>query len=195
MAVGQRFVAPVQTTVVQKGIYVWNGAAIPATRSLDADDGTELRPGTIVYVTEGTVNGDKSFAITSDAAITIGTSDMTWSQFGGGSSYTQGNGIQISASVISAIAAAGGGLVVGGSGIGIDTAVVTRKSAANIGNGAATSIAHVHNLGTKDVTVTLRETATDIGVDTDWVATDINTITFTFPTAPSASQYRSLVTG
>jgi hypothetical protein len=195
MAVNDRFLAKDQATGAQKGIYVWNGAAVAATRADDADTGTELRPGTIVYVAEGTVNGDKSFAIVSDAAITIGTSDMTWSQFGGGSSYTAGNGIQISSNTISVLAAGGGGLIVNGSGVGIDTSVVTRKSAANIGNGAASVIAHVHNLGTKDVTVSLRESATDAGVDTDWVATDINTVTYTFPSAPTAAQYRSLVTG
>ena len=84
MAANDRFLAKDQATGAEKGLYIWNGAAAAATRTLDADTGTELRPGTTVFVTEGTVNGDKQFVITSDTAITIGTTAHTWALFGGG---------------------------------------------------------------------------------------------------------------
>lgn len=195
MAANDRFLAKDQTTGAEKGIYIWNGAAAAATRALDADNGTELRPGTTVYVNEGTVNGDKQFVITSDTTIVIGTSNMTWSVFGGGTTYTASNGVLLTGSNFTGVVVASGGLTVGASGFAIDTSVVGRKAAANIGNGALSVIAVTHNLGTKDVTLSMRETATDAVVDTDWVATDINTVTFTFPAAPSNNQYRCVIMG
>ena len=165
------------------------------TRALDADGGTELQPGTIVYVREGTVNADRAYAITSDAAITIGTTAMTWTQFGGGTTYTAGNGISISTNVISAVAAAGGGLVVTGSGIGIDTAVVSRKASGNIGNGSSTTIAFNHALGTKDVLWAVRQVSDDAYVIPDVISQDTNNIAFTFASAPSSNSLRVTVMG
>jgi hypothetical protein len=190
-----RFLAKDQTTGAEKGIYIWNGAAVPATRSLDADTGTELRPGTTVFVTEGTLNADKQFVITSDVAITIGTTAMTWTVFGGGTTYTASNGAVMVGSDVRGVVVASGGLIVGASGFAIDTSVVSRKVSGSMGNGALTVIPVTHSLGTKDVSVTMREVATDAVLDTDWVATDINTVTFTFATAPTASQYRWTIQG
>ena len=193
MVAGDRFLAKDQTTGGQKGIYVWNGAAAAATRSLDADNGTELSPGTAVTVTEGTVNGDKVFILTTDAAITIGTTDQTWGQLGGGTSYTASNGVQLVGADFRAVAAAGGGISVGAGGISVDTSLVVRKASGNIGNGSSTSIAFAHALGTKDVTVAIREVATDQHVIADVVSTDLNTVTITFATAPAANAYRVTV--
>lgn len=195
MVSGDRVLEKDNVVASARGIYVWNGAAVPMTRALDADSGTELQPGTIVYVTEGTVNADRAYAITSDAAITIGTTSMTWTQFGGGSSYTSGNGISISSNIITAVAAPSGGLSVSGSGIGIDTSIVSRKYSVTIGNGSSTSIAVNHALGTKDVVWAVRQVSDDAYVIPDAVSTDTNNITFTFATAPSLSSLRATVIG
>lgn len=195
MAAGNRFLAKDQSTGSQKGIYVWNGASTPATRATDADSGSELRPGTTVFVTEGTVNGDKQFVITSDAAITIGASDMTWALFGGGTTYTASNGVTLVGNDFRGVVAPSGGLTVGSTGFAIDNSVVARKIAGNLGNGTLTSIAVTHGLGTKDVHVSLRLNATDEEWIADWVATDANTVTFTFPTAPAANAYRYAIFG
>lgn len=195
MSSGEAFLAKDQTTGAEKGIYTWNGAATPATRRIDADNGTELAPGTTVYVTEGTTNGDKAFAITSDSAITIGTTSMTWGQIGGGTSYSNGNGLALAGTVFSVQAAASGGISVGAGGVSVDTSIVARKYSANVGNGSLTSIPITHNLGTKDITVSLRATADDSMVMTDWVATDTNTVTLTFAAAPASNAYRVTVTG
>lgn len=195
MISGDRFLAPVQTTVSQKGIYIWNGAAAAATRSLDADTGTELRPGVSVYVTEGTVNGDKQFVITSDGAVTIGTSDMTWTQVGGGNSYTASNGVQMVGNDVRGVAAPSGGLTVGPAGFAIDTNVVARKISGTIGNGSLAVIPVTHTMGTKDVQVELRQMSDDACVETDWVATDVSTVTFTFAAAPPSNSLRFTIIG
>lgn len=192
LATGDRILIKNQTTASENGIYTVNASGAPS-RALDADTNGELAPGSSVSVTEGTANADKVFMIISDAAITIGTTAQTWGQLSGGTAYSGGNGINVAGSVISAIA--GTGVTVNGSGINIDTSVVARKFSANVGNGAATSIAVTHNLGTKDVAVSLREVSSDAGVITDWVATDVNTVTLTFAVAPASNAYRVTVAG
>ena len=155
----------------------------------------ELAPGTAATVTEGTINGDKAFLIVSDAAITVGTTGQTWGQLGGGTTYTAGNGIAIAAGVVSAVAAASGGVQVVAGGIQLDASIAARKFSANVGNGAATAIAVTHNLGTQDVTVTVREAASQARVLVDWVATDVNTATLTFAVAPASNAFRVSVVG
>jgi hypothetical protein len=195
MAANDRFLAKDQTTASQNGIYIWNGAAAAATRAADADTGSELKPGVTVFVTEGTVNADKQFVITSDAAITIGTTAMTWTVFGGGTTYTAGNGISLASNTITAVAAGSGGISVAAGGISVDTTIVARKFSAAIGTGALTAIAVTHNLGTKDVECEIREVSTDTAVETDWVSTDTNNVTFTFAVAPTTGQYRVTIIG
>ncbi len=181
-----------QTDASENGIYIVEASGAPS-RAVDADANGELAPGTSVSVTQGTANGDKAFIIISDAAITIGTTAQSWGQLSGGASYTGGNGIAVTGTVISAVGHTG--IVVTGSGIAVDSSVVARKFSANVGDGGATSIAVTHGLGTKDVTVSLREVASDAGVLTDWVATDTNTITLSFAIAPASNAYRVTVAG
>lgn len=194
LATGNRVLLKNQTAPAENGIYTVNGSGAP-TRAVDADGGTELAPGTAVSVAEGTANADTVWHIISDAAITVGTTSQTWAQLGGGTTYTGGNGINVAGSVITAVAAASGGLSVVAGGIQLDTSIAVRKASANVGNGAATSIAVTHNLGTQDVTVGVREVATQAGVLVDWVATDTNTVTLTFATAPASNAYRVTVHG
>jgi hypothetical protein len=193
LAVNDRVLLKNQTTAAENGIYVWTASGSPLTRATDADTNGELAPGASVSVAEGTVNADKVFMIISDAAITIGTTAQTWGQLSGGTSFTAGNGINVAGSVISAVAAAGGGVQVVAGGIQLDASIAVRKFSANVGNGALTSIPVAHNLGTKDVSVTLREVSSDAGVLTDWTATDTNTVTLAFAVAPASNAYRVTV--
>lgn len=50
-----------------------------------------------------------------------------------------------------------------------------------------------HSLGTQDVTVAVREVASQAAVLVDWVATDANTVTLSFATAPASNAYRVTV--
>lgn len=195
LAAGDRVLLKNQTAAAENGLYVWTASGAPLVRAADADQGGELTPGTAVTVTEGTANGDRVFIVVSDAAITIGATAQTWGLLGGSGSYAAGNGVTISGGTISAAAAANGGVTVGAGGIALDPNVAARKFSANIGNGSATSIAVAHNLGTKDVAVSLRRNADDAGVLTDWTATDANTVTLAFAAAPAAGEHRVTVIG
>lgn len=195
LVAGDRILIKNQTTPSQNGIYVVANSGAPS-RASDADAGTELAPGTAVTVTEGTTNGDKAFMIVSDAAITIGTTAQSWGQLGGaGSAYTGSNGVQVSGSNITGVTKPSGGLGVDAAGFFIDTNVVARKVSGTMGNGSLTAIAITHNLGTKDIAVSTRLVSTDEFVLCDWVATDINTVTFSYANAPAANSVRFLIVG
>jgi hypothetical protein len=75
-------------------------------------------------------------------------------------------------------------------------ALRTKKYAVNIGDGTATTFTINHNLGTQDVTVTIRENASPYNVVfADVQITDANNIKVLFATAPSSNQYRVVVVG
>lgn len=195
LTAGDRVLLKHQAAAAENGIYTWMASGSPLTRTPDASSAGELVPGAAVSVAEGTVNADKVFIVISDTAITIGTTAQTWGQLGGAGSYSAGNGIGISGSVISAVAASNGGVSVGAGGIALDASIAARKYSQNVGNGSATVIAVTHGLGTKDVAVSLRKNSDDAGFVTDWTATDANTITMTFAAAPASAEHRVTVIG
>ena len=189
---GDRVLVKNQSTASANGVYVV--AAGAWSRATDADGTGEITPGAFWYVEEGTANGKTQWRLENTGTITLGTTSLTINQFGGaGVTYTAGNGISLGGNAITAVAASGGGLTVTAGGIGVDTTVVARKFSASIGNGSSTSIAVTHNLGTKDVTVNFRLVTTDEMIITDWVATDTNTVTVSFATAPAAGAVRVTV--
>ncbi|WP_392750578.1 hypothetical protein [Streptomyces sp. LN590] len=190
LATGDRILIKDQTTQTENGVYVVAASGAPA-RATDADSTAELH-GAAVYVTTGTTNGDKAWTQTTDSP-TIGSSNVVFAQFGGGSLPTAGAGLTLSGSTLDV--GAGTGITVGTDTVSVDTAVVARRYSASIGDGSATSIAVTHSFGTKDVIVSVRRNSDDAAVLTDWVATSTSVVTLTFATAPSSSQYRVTVVG
>lgn len=71
----------------------------------------------------------------------------------------------------------------------------TRKYAANIGDGTNATIKVAHNLGTEDVTVTVREISSKQIVMADIQIYDSNSINILFASAPASGTYRVVVTG
>lgn len=179
-----------QSTASQNGIYIVNAGAW--TRASDMDTAAEFVNAT-VYVSEGTTNADTAWTSTVNAPVTVNTTNIPFAQVGGGQVYTAGNGIAINSNVVSVNPVASGGIAVAAGGVSVDTAIVVRKYAANVGNGSLTSIAVTHNLNTQDVTWSLREVSTNAFVIADAVATDANTLTLTFATAPASNAYRVVV--
>lgn len=110
MAVGDRFLAHLQTTASAKGIYIWNGAAVTATRAPDMDANAEVTQGLAVTVVEGTQKGTGAtqaapitWVLTTPDPIVLGTTALTFALAGGagggGTTYTaDGNGLELSGS-------------------------------------------------------------------------------------------------
>ena len=91
---------------------------------------------------------------------------------------------------------AGTGISVLTNTVAIDTAVVVRKYGADVGDGAATSYTITHNLGTRDVQVTVYDNSgsyAEVICDVNHATT--NTITLLFSVAPTSNQYRVVVQG
>lgn len=69
------------------------------------------------------------------------------------------------------------------------------KKTFTVGDGTATSIACTHNLGTRDVTYSVREASGHAHVDCDATSTDDNTLTLGFGTAPAVDALLVTVIG
>lgn len=190
LATGDRILIKDQSAASENGIYTVNASGAP-TRATDADSSAEL-DSAAVLVTSGTVNADNAWTQTTNVP-TIGSSSIVWAQFGGANLPTAGAGLTRTGNTLDV--GAGTGITVAADTVTIDTSIVTRHVATSIGNGSATSIAVTHNLATKDVIVAVRRNSDDTAVLTDWTATDTNTVTLTFATAPTTNQYRVVVMG
>jgi hypothetical protein len=79
LVTGDRVLLKNQATQSDNGIYTVNASGAP-TRSIDADTAAELH-GASVTVQEGTANANTTWVQTTDS-ITIGSSNIVWSQFG-----------------------------------------------------------------------------------------------------------------
>ena len=82
-----------QSTASQNGIYVFNGSGSAMTRATDADADAEVTSGLFTFVTEGTVNADSGFVLTTDGSITVGSTSLAFAQFSGAGQITAGTGM------------------------------------------------------------------------------------------------------
>lgn len=76
---GQRILVWQESSSADNGIYVFNGSSSALTRATDSDAWDELT-GTLVYVDQGTLYGDKRFYCTSNTGGTLGTTAVTYVQ-------------------------------------------------------------------------------------------------------------------
>ena len=104
LAVNDRVLVKNQATQTQNGIYVVTQITSNwiMTRASDFDGSPtqEIIAGDLTYIQEGTLNGTQWVQITT-GTITVGSSNIVFTQFAGTGIYTQGTGISISNNVIS----------------------------------------------------------------------------------------------
>ena len=193
LVTGDRIIVKNEATTANNGVYVINSDKTVLTRATDADTPAELNGGDFFFVQNGTVNDNTGWVIV-DKVTTIGTTPVVFYQFSGAGTYTAGNGLLLTGNVFSAVANTG--IVVDGSGIAIDTSVVVRKYNANVGDGSATSYTISHNLGTRDVQVTVYDNSSPYAeVICDVQHTSTSAVTLLFSIAPTSNQYRVVVQG
>ena len=193
MVSGDRMLVRAQTTTSQNGIYVWNGAASAATRSLDASTFPELEQA-VTTVEEGSsaattyrqdqING------------TIDSSAVSWVSFGTSAPAASETTAGIAELATQAEVNTGTD----------DLRIVTplklatwsgriKKFAVSIGDGSATSYTVTHNLASLDVAVTVFANSGGDEVITDVTHATTNTLTVVFATAPASNAYRVVVVG
>lgn len=93
LSVGERVLLKNQTAPAENGIYVVASGAW--SRATDADTSAEVTTGLFVFVSEGTTNGDTGWVLTTNDAITLDTTSLTFSQFSGAGTYTGGSGLTL----------------------------------------------------------------------------------------------------
>jgi hypothetical protein len=212
---GDRFLAANQTTGTQNGLYRYTGSGSAAVRTSDADATGEVVDGTLVAVAEGTAAGSQ-YIQTATPSGSPGSWTQTWTQFNtGGTTYSAGNGLQLSTTTFSVLAA-DGSISVSGSGVTVGTVPVSKggtnattasaaranlgtvgKYSADVGaltGGVALNI--THSLGTTDILEpSLKDTATGELVGAKFIVVDSNTVSVTVAVSASSGAYRVTVVG
>tara|TARA_B100000131_G_scaffold322268_1_gene375626 strand:- start:756 stop:2375 length:1620 start_codon:yes stop_codon:yes gene_type:complete len=97
---GDRVLLKDQSTATQNGIYSWNGASSTMTRTTDADSSTEVNSGLFVFVEEGTANADNGYVLTTDGSITLGGTNLAFTQFSGAGQITAGDAMSKSGNTL-----------------------------------------------------------------------------------------------
>tara|TARA_B110000444_G_scaffold11697_1_gene10035 strand:+ start:10779 stop:13094 length:2316 start_codon:yes stop_codon:yes gene_type:complete len=95
---GDRVLIKNQSSAVQNGIYAVTAtgsgsAAFVLTRGPDADTAAELTGGTFFFVEEGTANADNGYVATHNGTPTLGTTNITFSQFSGAGQISAGDAL------------------------------------------------------------------------------------------------------
>lgn len=188
MVANDRVLLGNQTSTPEKGIYIWNGAAVPMTRALDASTSDELE-NAVVGVEEGTSVGTTYRQTTVN--FVLGTGSPVFTTFGtsapAASEATAGIAEIATQPEVDALTD--------------DARFITPLKLANwsgrskkfsqvIGDAAATSITVTHNLNSRDVhTEVYRNSGNYDSVLVETRRTSVNAVTLVFDTAPALNSF------
>jgi hypothetical protein len=194
------------------------------TRATDFDTATEIAGGDFTFVDNGStlantgwVNVDEVNTVgtdpivfqqfsgagtyTANNGVVLNGTVFSFAPRAGYGLQTGGSGAEIKLATTSGLnlssdlaVGAGNGISVLTNSVAIDSSVVVSKYAANVGDGSATSYTITHNLGTRDVIVSVYEASgsyAEVICDVNHATT--NTITLLFSVAPTLNQYRVVV--
>ena len=98
VSVNDRVLVKDQSTAAQNGFYKVTAtgsgsAAFVLTRTPDADAASELVAGAFAFVEEGTANADNGYVLSTDGAVTLGTTAINFEQFSGAGQISAGDGL------------------------------------------------------------------------------------------------------
>ena len=144
LATNDRILIKDQADGSENGIYTVNASGAP-TRATDFDADAEVTAGAFTFVEEGTINGDTGHVLSTNGAITVGTTAITFTQFSGAGLLTAGTGLTKSGNTLNAVG--GDGIVANANDLAVDLATDT---ALNFSGGKL------------DVTIDLTDTTNDI---------------------------------
>ena len=150
LATGDRVLVKNQSTGSENGIYVVKASGAP-DRALDANVSADVTAGMFAFVSEGTVNGNSGWVLTTDDAITLGTTALTFAQFSGAGTYTASNGVLLTGTNFTFAPLSTGGLQTAAGGGSIKLA--TNSGAATDANGFAIGAGNGIVVGTNTISV------------------------------------------
>ena len=91
LVAGDRVLVKNQSTASDNGIYtVASGSWV---RALDFNTSTKVTPGAFTFVEQGSTSADSGWVLTTDGAITLGTTALSFAQFSGAGQIDAGNGL------------------------------------------------------------------------------------------------------
>lgn len=123
---GDRVLVKNQTTASQNGIYV---VAVGSwTRAADADSNTEVTAGLFTFVEEGTSNADSGWVLSTNAPITLDTTELAFAQFSGAGQVLAGDGLTKTGNQLDIVTANSGRIVVNSDNIDLATTGVTAST-------------------------------------------------------------------
>lgn len=103
LAEGDRVLVKDQTDAKENGIYVVGAAAWSRAEDADNSPDNEVSGGMFMFVEEGNVAADTGWVLTSpDGVASLGSDELSFSQFSGAGSYTGTNGVNINGVEVSA---------------------------------------------------------------------------------------------
>lgn len=197
-SINARILVRLQTATAENGIYVLSTVGDGSTpwvltRATDFDTAAEMSGGDFTFVDAGSTLANTGWVCV-DEVNTVGTDPVVFQQFSGAGTYTASDGVLLTGTNFTGVVVASGGLSVGASGFQLDTTIAVRKYAADIGDGSATTYTVSHNLGTKDVIVSVYDNSSPYAeVVCDVQHTSTTAITLLFSVAPTSNQYRVVV--
>ena len=194
MTANDRVLVRAQTAGAENGIYIWNGAAVSMTRSLDANPAAELEQA-IATVEEGTSAGTSWRQSVVNFVLETGT--VTWIQFGtavGAASETSSGIAEIATQAETDTGTDDQRIVTP---LKLNAwANKTRRAQATIGDGTSTQFDVNHNFATRDVIVQVYQaTGNYEQVNCDVSLPSTNSARLNFAAAPAANAYRVVVMG
>lgn len=195
LSAGDRILLKDQSTASQNGIYIWNGAAVAATRASDATPFSELEAA-VVSVEEGTTNAGTTWR---QSAVngTIDSSTVTWASFGTGAPSASETTAGIAELATQAETDTGTD----------DARIVTplklatwsgrkRKATGTVGDGSATSFNIDHNFATRDVVVEVyRNSGSYDTIECEVQRSTTNRVILVFASAPTTNQFAYTILG
>lgn len=154
------------------------GASV-ATLLSSFDDSSSTVKGTLTFRGVDTEEAFAAFSVTGSVVDGPGYKKFTLTHLSSGGTWTNGEEFAIGFSRTGDVGATGAG---------------GATYAATFGDGAATTFAISHSLGTRDLSVHVYDAATYAQVFCNVTRTDVNTVTLdTSPTVPTSAQYRVVV--
>jgi hypothetical protein len=191
MVSGDRVLVRVQSTGSQNGLYVWNGAASPMTRTLDGSTFVELEAA-VVGVEEGTDAG--SLFRQTQVNGTIDSSTVTWTSLGTSApaaTETTAGILEIATQAETDTGTDDQRALTPLKGRNASWAA--RRFSATFGDGSATQYDITHNLNSTDVQVSVHVVSTGAQIICDITRTGVNVVRLNFAAAPASNSLRCVV--
>lgn len=149
LATGNRVLVKNQTTKSQNGIYVVKASGAP-DRAPDYNTIPEIDAGDFVFVEAGTANGKTGWVQTNVIA-TLGSDDISFTQFSGAGTYLAGNGLTLTGNSFSINTATT---------VDVSTAqTLTNKTI----NGSDNTLSNIANSSLTNSAITINGTSTSLG--------------------------------